>query len=181
MRKPVLQLNERLPGILGLFEFRPETATPLQNLAETLLRGPSPLSSAERELIAAYTSRTNQCVFCCESHAAASRSHYGNNKKVVDEVLNNLDSASVTAKMKALLKIAGKVAHGGLNVTPEDVEQCKYHGANEIELHDTVLIAAAFCMYNRYVDGLATVAPPSGDKAYEEVGDRLAQKGYLRA
>jgi uncharacterized peroxidase-related enzyme len=179
VRKPHLKLNEELPGILGPMAFRPETAIHLNQLAETLLRGPSPLPSSERELIAAYTSRSNECLFCCESHAAASRSHYGERKEVVDAVLKDLDSAPISSKLKSLLRIAKKVAKGGLNVLPEDVAEARSHGAGDVEIHDTVLIAAAFCMFNRYVDGLSTWAPPQGHPAYSGIGERLAHRGYM--
>lgn len=174
-----IQVPEGVPGIRSLVMFRPETGKPLYDLAQALLRGESPLSRAERELIAAYVSSRNNTMFCKLSHAAASRSLYGEeNKNIVDEVLQNVDSAPITDKLKALLHIAGKVQILGKEVTQEDVDEARKHGAGDRDIHDTVLIAAAFSMYNRYVDGLASWTP-TDPAAYDEMGVRMAEKGYV--
>jgi uncharacterized peroxidase-related enzyme len=172
-----IEVEEGVPGIRSLFNFRPETGKPLCDLAETLLRGPSPLSSAERELIAAYVSHRNGCMFCMNSHAAAARCWYGDKKQVVDELLHEHSSDSLSAKMKALLLIAGKVQISGKSVTPEDIEAARKAGAGDNDIHDTVLIAASFSLFNRYVDGLASYTP-SGEAAYVDMGIRMMTKGY---
>lgn len=173
-----IKVEEGIPGIRSLVLFRPETGKPLYELAQVLLRGPSPLTEAERELIAAYVSHRNGCMFCMSSHAAAARCLYGDEKKLVDETLQDLQQSKVNDKMKALLHIAGKVQILGKEVTPEDIAAARVFGADDREIHDTVLIAAAFCMFNRYVDGLASFTPT--DKAtYEEMGKRMAEKGYV--
>ena len=156
--------------------FRPETGEHLYELAQVLLRGESPLSEAERELIAAYVSHRNDCMFCMSSHAAAARCLYGNEKNVVDEVLTDMQQSAVSDKMKALLHIAGKVQVLGKEVMPGDIESARVLGATDREIHDTVLIAASFSMFNRYVDGLATFTP-TDDAVYEEMGKRMAA-GY---
>lgn len=166
-----------VPGIRGLVQFRPETGKPLYELAQVLLRGESPLSEAERELMAAYVSSVNHCRFCTESHAAAARELYGTERKVVDQVLEDLERAPIGAKFRTLLLIAGKVCIGGKSVTKELVETAKGYGASDREIHDAVLIAAAFCMYNRYVDGLASWSPKD-PKMYAEMGKYLAKHGY---
>lgn len=172
-----IKVEEGVPGIRSLVLFRPETGRSLYELAQVLLRGPSPLSEAERELIAAYVSKRNDTVFCMMSHAAASRELYGDNKNIVDEVLNNMQQSHVSDKMKALLNIAGKVQILGKEVTPEDIAAARSFGADDREIHDTVLIAATFSMFNRYVDGLASFTP-TDTAAYEEMGKRMAEKGY---
>ena len=172
-----IKVEEGVPGIRSLVLFRPETGKSLYELAQVLLRGPSPLSEAERELIAAYVSKRNDTVFCMMSHAAASRELYGNNKNIVDEVLNNMQQSHVSDKMKALLNIAGKVQILGKEVTPEDIAAARSFGADDREIHDTVLIAATFSMFNRYVDGLASFTPTDA-ATYEEMGKRMAEKGY---
>lgn len=172
-----IKVEEGIPGIRSLVLFRPETGKPLYDLAQVLLRGPSTLSEAERELIAAYVSYRNDCLFCMSSHAAASRCLYGEDKKLVDEVLQDMQRSHVSDKMKALLHIAGKVQILGKEVKPEDIAAAKALGADDREIHDTVLIAAAFCMFNRYVDGLASFTPTDAS-AYEEMGERMA-KGYV--
>lgn len=180
---PHIALEQGVPGIVSAFQFRPETARPMRELAETLLRGPSSLSSADRETIAAYVSSRNECRFCQLSHSAAAAEHLGGEDRhyaLIDAVKADLESAAVTPKLKALLRIAGKVQIGGKQVTAGDIAAARAEGATDLEIHDTVLIAAAFCMYNRYVDGLATWQPedPAG---YRPMGKRMAHEGYVRA
>lgn len=175
---PHITLKEGVPGIRSLALFRPETGKPLYDLVQVLLRGESPLTSAERELIAAYVSSLNECTFCRESHAAAARELYREDRKIVGEVLNGNEKASTTPKMKALLRIAKRVQKSGKTVTQEDVDNARKVGAGDRDIHDTVLIAATFCMFNRYVDGLATLTPRHPD-IYKEMGKRLATVGYV--
>jgi len=172
-----IKVEEGVPGIRSLVLFRPETGRALYELAQVLLRGPSPLSEAERELIAAYVSKRNDTVFCMMSHAAASRELYGDNRNIVDEVLKDMLHSGVSDKMKALLNIAGKVQILGKEVLPEDIAAARLFGADDREIHDTVLIAASFSMFNRYVDGLASFTP-TDTATYEEMGKRMAEKGY---
>ena len=172
-----ITVPEGVPGIRSLVLFRPETGKPLYELAQVLLRGESPLTPAERELIAAHVSNRNHCRFCMESHAAAARCLYGDERGVVDEVLSDPSDAEISAKMKTLLHIAGKVQILGTEVKPEDIEAARAEGATDREIHDTVLIAAAFSMFNRYVDGLGTWQP-TDKEVYAEMGVRMA-KGYV--
>jgi uncharacterized peroxidase-related enzyme len=175
-----IQLPEGLPGIVGPLTFSPDTAQPLLQLAEVSLCGPNTLSSAEREMIAAHVSYRNQCNFCHLSHSAAAAAHLDGNYDLVECVKVDPEAAEVSDKLKALLNIAGKVQKSGKLVTSEDVTRARANGATDKEIHDTVLIAAAFCMYNRYVDGLAT-PQPLGREAYREMGERMAHQGYGRA
>jgi uncharacterized peroxidase-related enzyme len=170
-------LNEELPGIVGLLNYRPETAKPLLDLAEILLRGSSSLTSGEREIIAASVSYRNGCHFCHTSHAAAAAAHLGTGLGLIDEIKAGLTNTPISAKLRALLNIAHQVQKGGKQVTDEDVSAARLEGATDLEIHDTVLIAAAFCMYNRYVDGLGTWAP-GPNEAYAEMGERMAFVGY---
>lgn len=172
-----IQVADGIPGIRSLVMFRPETGKPLYELAQVLLRGRSRLSAGERELIAAYVSHLNHCFFCMSSHAAAARCLYGDSKDTVDDVLNNMQESKVTGKLKALLHIAGKVQLSGKQVLPPDIEAAKNAGADDSEIHDTVLIAAAFSMFNRYVDGLAAFTPTE-PAVYEQMGTRMAA-GYV--
>jgi len=175
---PHIALPAGLPGISAGFAFRPETAKPMRELAHVLLHGPSTLTGAERELIATFVSSRNDCYFCQTSHGAAAAAHLGGDFALVDEVKRNFEDAGVSAKLKALLVIAGKVQQDGKNVLPEDIARARSEGATDLELHDTVLIAAAFCMYNRYVDGLGTWQP-TNQSMYAEMGKHLAENGYL--
>lgn len=166
-----------VPGINGPMAYRPETAEPLATLAEVLLRGPHPLTAGERELIAAYVSELNECDFCRNSHAAFAAAQLAEGMSLVDQVRADLDTAPVSAKLRALLRIAGAVAVSGRRVTTELVAAARVEGATDLEIHDTVLIAAAFCMYNRYVDGLATFAP-ADQAVYAAAADRIVARGY---
>jgi len=176
---PHIDLPEGLPGITAGFAFRPETAKPMRELAHILLFDANSLTPGERELIATYVSSRNDCHFCQASHGAAAASHLGD-ASVVDRVKADFLSAPVSPKLKALLAIAGKVQQDGKLVTRADVEAARAEGAMDREIHDTVLIAAAFCMYNRYVDGLGTWQPRDGEM-YAQMGRRLADEGYRTA
>jgi uncharacterized peroxidase-related enzyme len=173
-----LGLDEELyPGINGPMRFRPETAKPLNELAEVLLRAPNSLTAGERELIAAYVSGLNECDFCCSSHSAFAAAQLAEGMTTVEEVRADVDSAPVSEKLRALLHIAGAVRDDGRKVSTELVEAARAQGATDVEIHDTVLIAAAFCMFNRYVDGLGTLAPKD-PAVYDAAARRIVDVGY---
>jgi uncharacterized peroxidase-related enzyme len=176
---PHIALPKDLPGISSGFAFRPETAAPMRELADALLRGPSPLTSAERETIAAFVSSRNDCHFCHASHRAAAAHSPGGSYAIVDAVTCDLQGAPVSPKLKALLAVAARVQEGGRHVTAAEVDAARAEGATDVEIHDTVLVAAAFCMFNRYVDGLSMLTPTDED-AYDRMGLRMATEGYVR-
>jgi uncharacterized peroxidase-related enzyme len=175
---PHIALTSAEPGIRGLLRYRPETARPLSELTEVLLRGPGTLTRGERELIAAYVSALNDCRYCSSSHSACAAAQLPGGMALVEQVRAGPASAPVSAKLKALLTIASAVAHSGHAVTAEHVADARAAGATDVEIHDTVLIAAAFCMFNRYVDGLATIAPED-PALYAAGAQRLIKHGYL--
>ncbi|WP_214410481.1 carboxymuconolactone decarboxylase family protein [Sphaerisporangium fuscum] len=175
---PHITLNSDEPGIRGLFRFRPETARPLNELVEVLLREDDTLSRGERELIAAYVSALNECTYCFSAHAAYAAAQLPQGMELVEQVRADLSAAPLPDKMKALLEVAGAVQRSGRNVTPELVAAAREAGATDREIHDTVLIAAAFCMFNRYVDGLAT-ALPEDPGFYAARAKRIVADGYL--
>ena len=175
-----ISLAEGLPGIRGPMTFSPETTKPLAELAQVLLTGPHTLTPAEREMIATYVSSQNDCFYCQSCHGSTAAQHLGGNDadyQFITEMKRNFEGTSLSTKMKALLNIAGKVQRGGTSVTTSDVERARGEGATDKEIHDTVLIAAAFCMFNRYVDGLATWAPHDPE-IYREIGKRVVNLGY---
>ena len=175
---PHIKLPENSPGIIGPMLAYPHTDGHLNALAQALLRDPSSsLAPAEREMIATFVSSGNECYFCTQCHAAAARELYGGASGIVDQVLDDVRTAPVSERMKALLTIADKVRRDGRLVSPTDIERARTAGADDRAIHDTVLIAAAFCMYNRYVDGLATWTPRE-PAVYKEIGERLAARGY---
>jgi uncharacterized peroxidase-related enzyme len=171
-----IEIREGFPGISGGFQFRPETAKPMRALAHILLFEPNSLTAGERELIATYVSSRNDCHFCQASHGAAAACHLGG-ETVVEQVKTDFLTAPVSPKLKTLLAIAGKVQQDGKLVTAADVEEARKQGATDMEIHDTVLIAAAFSMFNRYVDGLGTWQPRDPEM-YARMGRHLAEEGY---
>jgi uncharacterized peroxidase-related enzyme len=175
---PHIELNSDEPGIRGLLRYRPETAAPLSELAEVLLRGPGTLTRGERELIAAYVSELNDCRYCVSSHSACAAAQLPGGMAVVEQVRAGPAAAPVTAKLKALLAVAAAVGDSGHAVTSGHIEEARAAGATDLEIHDTVLIAAVFCMFNRYVDGLATAAPDD-PAVYAAGARRLVAHGYL--
>ena len=174
-----INLQNDKPGIVGLFHFRPDTAKPLSELAETLLRGPSPLSSGEREIIASYVSYQNNCHFCHTSHGASAAHHFDGDLSLIDDIKDDFAQTDISPKLRSLLDIARKVQKSGREVSEELIQKAREAGASDREIHDTVLIAAAFCMYNRYVDGLGTWAPEKNEE-YDEMGKMMAHEGYMR-
>jgi uncharacterized peroxidase-related enzyme len=133
-------------------------------------------------MIATYVSSQNDCYYCQHCHGSTAAQHLGGSDsdyELIDQMKLNYETTSLSSKMKALLTIAGKVQQGGKHVTTDDVENARQHGASDKEIHDTVLIAAAFCMFNRYVDGLATWQPRN-PAMYREIGQMTSQTGYNR-
>lgn len=175
---PHIALPPDQPGIRGAMAFRPETAKPLNDLVEVLLRGPSTLTPGEREFIATYVSYLNDCYYCQTIHGAIAAAHLNGDEDLVKRVKADFQHASFSEKLKALLVIAAKVQKGGKNVTAEDVAAARRYGATDLEIHDAVLISAAFCMYNRYVDGLGATQPRD-EGMYRERGKIVARDGYV--
>ena len=176
---PHIGLPEHLPGIRSAMAFRPETAKPLNELVEVLLHSTNnTLTPGERELIATYVSSLNECHYCQTIHGAIAAAHLNGDHDLVKRVKADFQQADISSKLKSLLVIAAKVQKGGKNVKAEDIMAARAQGATDTEIHDTVLIAAAFCMYNRYVDGLAT-CQPLDEAFYLERGKQVARDGYV--
>lgn len=175
---PHINIDEHLPGITGLLEYRKDSAQPIRELTQLLLRGPSTLTEAERELIATIVSHNNDCQFCATAHTAAADKFLGE-CNTSQEIKKNIETAPVSEKIKSLLIIAKQVQESGKSVTSNSVQRAKDAGATDIEIHDTVLIAALFCLYNRYVDGLGTRLPDTANY-YNTLAERLVTNGYNR-
>ncbi|MEE1736266.1 carboxymuconolactone decarboxylase family protein [Streptomyces sp. BE147] len=172
-----IALDNDLPGISGLMAHRPDTGEPLGKLADALLTAPSSLSRGERELIAAYVSELNGTEFCSASHSAFAAAQLDGGRALVDAVLTDAATAPVGPKLRALLRVAAEVQAAARPVSDEAVAAARAEGADDTDLHDTVLIAAAFCMFNRYVDGLAT-ALPTDPADYTRTAERIVARGY---
>lgn len=170
--------DEGSPGIVGLLQTFPDTGRCLVALAEHLLRRDTPgLSMGEREIIAGYVSRLGNCEFCDLSHSEVGEAMLGR-PGLVQAAVCNVETADLRPVMKALLPIAAKVQGDPKQVSNADVERARRAGASDQEIHDTVLIAAAFCMFNRYVDGLGT-AVPADRSGYQEGVQRTIERGYV--
>ncbi len=178
---PHINLKNENPGIIQAMTDYPATAKPLNELAELLLRTDEGLTRGERELIAAHVSKLNHCFFCSNCHLNVSLQHHKLAPRLIDPLKDEVtDGIEIRPVVKALLNVAGKVQQSGTMVKEEDISVAKELGATDRMIHDTVLIAAAFCMYNRYVDGLATLRPKD-QNVYFGIGKMLAENGYLNS
>ena len=174
---PHINFNNDFPGIRSAMAYSPETAAPMGVLAEILLRSNEGLTRAERELIGMYVSYLNDCFYCHHSHGEIACIYLGGDRELVEQVRKDYTKAPISEKLKSLLAVAEKVQQGGKYVTAEDIAKAKENGASDNDIHDTVLIAAAFCMFNRYVDGLATTTP-TDMSTYPLRARQVAEKGY---
>jgi len=118
----------------------------LNEVTDVLLRGPNTLAPCERELIAAYVSTANNCIYCETVHSAMAAHHLGGDDQIVAQVKRDFRTAAISEKLKALLAIADKVHGEGKNLSARDVGRARKWGATDLQIHDTVLIATMFCM-----------------------------------
>ena len=174
---PHINVDKNLPGMRSLMAFSPKTAAPMGELANLLLRTSDSLSMADRELIGTYVSYLNDCFYCHNSHGEIACYYLNGDRELVDQVRKDYQHAAISDKLKALLNIAAKVQQSGKSVTQEDIAKARNLGATDKDIHDTVLIAAAFCMFNRYVDGLAANTP-ADLSTYPARAKQVAEYGY---
>lgn len=172
-----IRLPEDLPGMRGLLAFRPAVAPSLSALTNALLRSDEGLSKGERELIGAFVSALNGCFICEHIHGAVAQCHLGRDDDFLQKIKTDLQHSGLSEKMKSLLAIAGNVQRGGKFVTAEQVETARKLGATDLEIHDTVLIAGLFCLFNRYIDGLG-VASGDTPATFRERAKMIAERGY---
>jgi uncharacterized peroxidase-related enzyme len=175
---PHIPLRSDLFGITALLDYRRDTAEPLCQLTHALLRGESTLTEAEREMIATVVSARNECAFCSSAHAAATCILSEHAAESGASLVETALSIPVSPKMRTLLDIAACVQERGDRVTAAHVTRAREAGATDREIHDTVLIAALFSLYNRYVDGLAA-ATPNDPAFYTALGARISTRGYI--
>jgi uncharacterized peroxidase-related enzyme len=169
-----ITLNNQLPGIVGLFAFSPKTAGPMSELAEQLLRADHPtLSRGERELIAAFVSKINSTEFCAQSHRAFAEYYLGE-----ETVAAGLELKGLSEKMTCLMRLARFTAYN--EVTHEQIAGCKGAGCTDQEIHDVILIAASFAMYNRYVKNLGVAEQGLPKEAYQGMATMIVENGYVQ-
>jgi len=174
---PHINVDQNLPGIRALLAFSPATASVIGELANLLLRTNEGLSMADREIIAAHVSYLNDCFYCHQSHGEIAACYLNGDNELVEQIKKDYSNARISPKLKSLLAIAGSVQKGGKYVTTEQVEHAKSLGATDKDIHDTVLIAALFCMFNRYVDGLGATTP-TDLSSYSSRAKQIVQNGY---
>ncbi|MGE5107142.1 MAG: carboxymuconolactone decarboxylase family protein [Sphingobacteriales bacterium] len=174
---PHIDFKNDFPGIRSALAYSPETAVPIGVLAEILLRSNEGLAPAERELIGMYVSYLNDCFYCHHSHGEIACIYLDGNRQLIEQVRKDYHKAGISDKLKALLSVAAKVQQSGKAVTPADIENAKQYGASDKDIHDTVLIAAVFCMFNRYVDGLVTTTP-TDMRSYPLRAKQIVENGY---
>jgi uncharacterized peroxidase-related enzyme len=176
-----IDFENDLPGIRGPMVYRPETGIILNQLAEVLLHDEqNTLTRGEREMIGAYVSYLNDCFFCQHVHGAMAQHYLQCDLLLIENIKKDFQSSTISEKLKSLLSIAASVQQSGKLVTEDQIEAAKENGATDREIHDTVLIAAAFCMFNRYVDGLNTWAP-TDINVYQQRAPIRARDGYTQA
>lgn len=175
---PHITVSSPFPGITGLLEARLDSSEPIRDLTQALLRGPSSLTEGERELIATLVSSRNECRFCTNAHAHTAARYVGG-MDLVQHVMRDHTAAPVSERLHALLNIAALVQGDARNVDEFAIARAHEAGASDMDIHDTVLTAALFCFYNRYVDGLASDYPTS-DTYFDTLADRLTTNGYMR-
>ena len=184
---PIVGALPDVPGILAAMRLTPELETHLRGLADALLVRDFPgatIARAERELIATAVSAANDCFYCMDSHGAfaaelLTRDGASGVDELVDGVKNG-GSAGLSPKLAALVEIARAVRRDPRAVARADIERALAAGASDADTQLAVLIAAAFCMYNRMVDGFRAPTPPSAG-AYRERAGQIAEHGYSAA
>ena len=181
---PIVGSLPDVPGILAAMRLTPSLEKHLRGLADALLVEDFPgatISRAERELIATAVSAGNDCFYCMDSHGAfaselLSREGAGRVSDLVDGIKSG-GSEGLSPKVAALVELARGVRRDPRVVSREEVERALDAGATDADTQLAVLIAAAFCMYNRMVDGLRAPTPPSAE-AFRERAAQIAEHGY---
>jgi uncharacterized peroxidase-related enzyme len=160
--------------LLDVFRAYPDTARPLIDYHQALMRGESPLSEAQRELIAAYVSGVNACDYCHGIHQTTAQA-FGVGEDLLTALLADLETANIDEPMRTLLRYVVKLTTDPAKVTPTDAQHVLAAGWDERALHDAVSVCALFNFMNRFVNGLGiTAAPDYADLS----GNRLAEGGY---
>lgn len=172
---PFLPSLRKGASLLDLFKAFPATNEPLIQFHEVLLRGPSPFTEGERELIAAYVSGLNHCRYCHGVHVAAAEL-LGASKSAILSALDDIDSSPIDEKMKPVLRYARKLTQQPNGLTQEDADAIFAVGWSEEALYHTVAVTALFNFMNRLVEGMGIELDPSYVKPASE---RLAKGGYL--
>jgi len=161
-------------SLLDIFQSYSDLAAPLVDYHETIMRGPSPFTPAEREAIAAYVSGLNECQYCHGIHGKVAE-HFGMKPGIIQSLFENLDSANINEKLKPVFNYVKKLTQEPSRITNEDADAIYAAGWDEQALHDAVTICALFNFMNRYVIGLG-VEDPEGYT--DKTSLKIFQDGY---
>jgi uncharacterized peroxidase-related enzyme len=161
-------------SLIHVFRAYPELARPLHVFAQQLMRGPSPFTEGEREVLAAYVSRLNHCAFCEASHNAVAVL-YGYDGTLIEQLVLDLAHANVAERLKPVFRYVRKLTLLPDQVDQADVTALYEAGWDETAVTHAALVCAFFSFMNRWVDGLGI---PSDAAVVQIAADMLHQKGY---
>lgn len=180
--QPIVGGLPEFPGILVAMNLAPGLATHLRGLADELLVKDFPgatITRGERELLATAVSAANDCFYCMDTHGAFACAIDTDLHDLLDGIKSG-GTHGVSPKLAALLTISRTVAKHGRQLTAAEVGAARDAGASDADTQLAVMIAAAFAMYNRMVDGFRAKTPPSTE-AYAARAQQIAAHGYSDA
>ena len=163
--------------IWDLFAFQQDFTIHMGRFTHGLLRRPATITPGFRELIAAYTSRLNECRFCTKAHAAAAAELLGD-ESLVRAVLDDVERAPLTEKERKLLRFVAKVTTNLPAVQAEDVHVLQTAGWDDEAIYYAITTCALFNFYNRWIS--ATGVPEMSEEGHRQQGRALASRGYTR-
>ena len=138
-------------GIASVFANNKVRARPMRELRKQIMRGPSPLSVGERELIAAFVSTLNQCEFCAGGHTALAARTV--DVRVLDELIANIDTAAISDRLKPIFRFVKKLTEAPSRIVQADVESIHAAGWEESAVEDAIAVCSLFNMLNRIANG----------------------------
>jgi uncharacterized peroxidase-related enzyme len=164
-----------LPDAAKLVFYRPDFyGTPAKQFTQRAMRGPSQWSVGDRELMAAFVSRVNECTFCIKAHSAVSANAYGDRAKV-EQVLADVLTAPIAPALSATLLMLGKLTREQA-ISPDDIRNMMAAGVSATQIEDALAVCFAFNITNRLADTFGFSVP--GDDAFEAGAKYLIKRGY---
>lgn len=166
------------PHLSDVFKKYPKNVLPLLEFHDLLLRGESPFTIAERELIAAYVSGLNSCNFCFGAHTRISK-EFGIEEELILSILDDINSSEIDNKFKPILLYVKKLTLTPNKISPADVEAVSNAGWSDRAIHDAVSVCALFNFMNRFVEGMGVV--PSVKVKKTQLPKKYTYKDYGRS
>jgi uncharacterized peroxidase-related enzyme len=155
--------------------FRPEATVHLARFTEEIMRGPSPLSTSLRELIAAFTSYNNECAFCTKAHVAVAAALLGS-EDMVWNVLRDMETSSLKEAEKVLFRFVRKITKQLPEIDEEHIQIVRAAGWSDEAIYYAISVCALFNFYNRWIS--ATGVHPVSEECHRSRGRVVAEKGY---